>query len=231
MLADPGEQLDADATAISRSVAPAQDTETDAERSPALAAAMTRRERLRAARATERGATGGAALELDPEELIKRPLRRRRRWWVPLAVLLGVALLAAQVLYFQFDEWAKNPQFRPVYEWLCTRLRCQLPVMRSIAAIYSKNLVVRTHPDAPGMLMVDAVIVNQAPFPQPFPVIELRFSSLSGSLIAARRYRPEEYLAGELAGASLMASLTPIHIAFRVSDPGNEAVNYVLVFR
>ena len=29
----------------------------------------------------------------------------------------------------------------------------------------------------------------------------------------------------------MMASLTPIHIAFQVSDPGNEAVNYVLVFR
>ena len=169
----------------------AEDAETEQRRSPALAAAMARRARLRAAHATDaptaRASTAAAALELDPDELIKRPLRRRRRWWVPLALLLGVALLAGQVLYFQFDEWAKNPQFRPVYEWLCTRLHCQLPVMRSIAAIYSKNLVVRAHPDAPGMLMVDAVIVNQAPFPQPFPVIELRFSSLSGSLIAARR--------------------------------------------
>jgi hypothetical protein len=31
-------------------------------------------------------------------------------------------------------------------------------------------------------LLVDAIIVNEAPFPQPFPDIELRFSSMGGSL-------------------------------------------------
>ncbi|HEY6599027.1 MAG TPA: DUF3426 domain-containing protein [Pseudomonadales bacterium] len=209
--------------------------ESLADTSPAPATTFTRRERQHAAQGhSTDGPTAGrasAALDIDPEELIRRPLRRRRRWWVPVVLVLGIALLAAQVLYFQFDAWAKNPQFRPLYEWLCTRLSCELPVMRSLASIYSKNLVVRAHPDTPGTLLVDAVVVNQAPFPQPFPVIELRFSSRDGSLIAARQYRPEEYLAGELAGASMMAALTPIHIAFNISDPGTEAVNYVLVFR
>ena len=172
-----------------------------------------------------------AALDLDPEDLIERPTRRRRRWWVPFALLSGAALLIAQVLYFQFDAWAKDPQIRPVYEWLCPRVHCELPVMRALEAIYPKNLVVRALPDAPGTLLVDALIVNQATFPQPFPVLEIRFSSLAGSLVAARRFRPEEYLAGELAGGALMPSLTPVHVALRISDPGNEAVNYKLQFR
>lgn len=210
--------------------------DSPADEAAATATASSRRERLRAAQVpvTDGPAVArvvSTALDIDPDELIRRPLRRRRRWWVPVVLLLGIALLAVQVLYFQFDAWAKNPQFRPLYEWLCTRLSCELPVMRSLASIYSKNLVVRAHPDTRGTLLVDAVVVNQAPFPQPFPVIELRFSSRDGRLIAARQYRPEEYLAGELAGASMMAALTPIHIAFNISDPGPEAVNYVLVFR
>jgi hypothetical protein len=169
-------------------------------------------------------------LVIGPEDLVPAP-RRRRRWWMPLALALGVVLLTAQVLYLQFDAWAKNPQLRPMYEWVCHRLACQLPVMRALEQIYSKNLVVRANPDVAGALLVDALIVNQAPFPQPFPVIELRFSSMGGGLVSARRFRPDEYLAGELKGATLIAPMTPIHIALEIADPGNDAVNYVMVFR
>ena len=174
-----------------------------------------------------------APVELDmrPEDLIQVPRRRRRRWWMPIALLLGVGLLAGQVLYLQFDTWAKNPDIRPVYEWLCPRLHCQLPVMRSLDEIRSKNLVVRANPDVPGELMVDALIVNQARFAQPFPVIELRFSSMDGRPIAARRFKPEEYLAGELKGATMFAPLTPVHIALAIEDPGTDAVSYYIRFR
>ena len=180
--------------------------------------------------APEPASPANVALALGPEDLIERP-RRRRRWWLPLLVLLGAALLAAQVLYFQFDAWAKNPDIRPVYEWLCPRLHCQLPVMRSLDDIRSKNLIVRANPDVPGQLMVDALIVNQARFAQPFPVIELRFSSMDGRPIAARRFTPQEYLAGELKGATMFAPLTPVHIAFAIDDPGTDAVSYYIQFR
>ena len=172
-----------------------------------------------------------AQLALTPEELIAMPTRRYRRWWMPPAVLVAIVLLAAQVLYLQFDTWAKNPDIRPVYEWLCPHLQCTLPVMRSLDEIRSKNLVVRANPDVPGELMVDALIVNQARFEQPFPVIELRFSSMEGRPIAARRFKPEEYLAGELKGATMFAPMTPVHIALAIEDPGTDAVSYYIQFR
>jgi Protein of unknown function (DUF3426) len=103
--------------------------------------------------------------------------------------------------------------------------------MRALESIQSRNLVVRSHPDVPGALLVDALIINEAPFPQPFPLIELRFSSLTGSLVAGRRFNPEEYLSGDLDGAQTMQPRTPIHIALEIDDPGADAVNYVMVFR
>ena len=159
------------------------------------------------------------------------PTRRYRRWWMPVGVVVAIALLFAQVLYLQFDTWAKNPDIRPIYESLCPYLKCQLPVMRALDEIRSKNLVVRANPDVPGELMVDALIVNQARFAQPFPVIELRFSSMEGRPIAARRFKPEEYLAGELKGATMFAPMTPVHIALAVEDPGTDAVSYYIQFR
>jgi predicted Zn finger-like uncharacterized protein len=168
---------------------------------------------------------------VDPEALMATPPRRRRRWWMWPVLLLCVALLGAQVLYLQFEVWATNPEIRPVYEWLCPRLGCQLPEMRALDKMHSKNLVVRANPDIPSALLVDAIIVNEASFPQPFPDIELRFSSMGGNLIAGRRFRPDEYLAGEMKGVRMIAPLTPVHIALEIEDPGQDAVNYVMVFR
>jgi predicted Zn finger-like uncharacterized protein len=192
--------------------APADDTVTEPEAESALATAV-------------------AQLDIRAEDLLPSPRRRQRRWWMPVALVLGVALLTGQVLYLQFDAWARNPDIRPVYEWLCSGLNCQLPVMRALDDIRSKNLVVRSNPDVPGELMVDALIVNQARFAQPFPVIELRFSSMDGRPITARRFTPEEYLAGELKGATMFAPLTPVHIALAIEDPGTDAVSYYIQFR
>jgi predicted Zn finger-like uncharacterized protein len=170
-------------------------------------------------------------LGVDVEELVAAPPRRRSRGWVlGLLFICGVAL-AAQVLYLQFDVWSKHPDIRPVYAWLCERLNCTLPQMRALDALVSKNLVVRANPEVPGALTVDALIVNEATFAQPFPVIELRFSSMGGNLIAGRRFRPDEYLAGEMQGATMMMPRTPVHIALSIDDPGQDAVNYVMVFR
>ena len=79
-------------------------------------------------------------------------------------------------------------------------------------------------------LMVDAILYNRAQFAQPFPLLELRFADLNGQLIASSRFRPSEYLSGELAGQDEMPPQTPIHISLEIKDPGAKAVNYSLSF-
>jgi hypothetical protein len=143
----------------------------------------------------------------------------------------AIAALLGQVLWYQFETWARDPEIRPVYAIVCDVLGCELPTMRDIDRLLAQNLVVRSHPEVANALLVDAIIVNQATFVQPFPVLELRFTSLSGNLVAGRRFLPEEYLAGELDGASLMQIQTPIHVELAIEDPGDEAVNYFLTFR
>jgi hypothetical protein len=136
-----------------------------------------------------------------------------------------------QSLWFQFDVWSRDLQFRPIYERICPYVGCRLPVLRALEAMHSRNLVVRSHPDVAGALLVDALLVNEAPYPQPFPLIELRFSSMAGQLVAGRRFKPAEYLAGEMRGATMIEPMTPVHISLEIEDPGADAVNYVMVFR
>ena len=171
-------------------------------------------------------------LEDDPLHLYaqKRPASLCRRLIWLLLVLIAAAGLAGQYIAYQFDELARQDAYRPWFQQLCPTLGCTVPSRVDIAHIKSSNLVVRSHPDFAGALVVDAIIYNRATFSQPFPLLELRFADLNGSLIASRRFKPAEYLSGELAGVSEMPSQTPIHISLDILDPGNKAVNYSLSF-
>ncbi|OIN51949.1 hypothetical protein BLL37_19340 [Pseudomonas azotoformans] len=171
-------------------------------------------------------------LEDDPLHLYaqKRPTGLGRRLLWLLLVLIAAAGLAGQYIAYQFDDLARQDAYRPWFQQLCPTLGCTVPSRVDIAHIKSSNLVVRSHPDFAGALVVDAIIYNRATFSQPFPLLELRFADLNGNLIASRRFKPAEYLSGELAGVSEMPSQTPIHISLDILDPGNKAVNYSLSF-
>lgn len=153
----------------------------------------------------------------------------RRLLWL-LLILLALAGLGAQYVAYHFDELAREDAYRPWFAELCPQLGCSLPSKVDVEQIRSSNLVVRSHPDFSGALVVDAIIYNRASFSQPFPLLELRFADLNGQLIASRSFKPSEYLGGELAGQSEMPPQTPIHVSLDILDPGPKAVNYSLSF-
>lgn len=172
--------------------------------------------------------------ELDDEPLQldwrrpRHPWGRRLAW--SLLALLAAATLGGQYVAYHLDELARQDRYRPWFERLCPTIGCSLPSKVDIAQIRSSNLVVRSHPEFSGALVVDAILYNRAPFAQPFPLLEMRFADLNGQLLASRRFKPSEYLAGELAGQAEMPPQTPIHVSLDILDPGTQAVNYSLSF-
>jgi len=166
-------------------------------------------------------------LQLDWQKR-RSPWGRRFLWL--LLILLGAGALVGQYIAYHFDELARQDQYRPWFQQVCPQIGCTVPSKVDIAKIKSSNLVVRSHPDFNGALVVDAIIYNRAPFSQPFPLLELRFADLNGHLIASRRFKPGEYLNGDLEGMAEMPPQTPIHIALDILDPGAKAVNYSLSF-
>lgn len=166
-------------------------------------------------------------LQLDWQQP-KKPWGRWLGWG--LLNLLGAGALAFQYIAYHFEELARQDQYRPWFEAICPEIGCSLPSKVDIAQIRSTNLVVRSHPQYMDALLVDAILYNRAAFAQPFPVLELRFADINGQLIVGSRFRPSEYLSGELAGQAEMPPQTPIHISLEIKDPGARAVNYSLNF-
>ena len=173
------------------------------------------------------------------QNLVDDPLhldwqKRRTPWgkrllWL-LLVLVAAAALGGQYIAYHFEELARQDQYRPIFQQLCPTLGCTVPSKVDIDRIKSSNLVVRSHPEFAGALVVDAILYNRAPFSQPFPLLELRFADLNGKMIASRRFKPGEYLSGDMAGKAEMPPQTPIHVALDILDPGPKAVNYSLSF-
>lgn len=170
-------------------------------------------------------------MNIDPEPVEmdwvrKRYQDTRRRWLWPALAAFALVLLVVQVGWLQFDRLSRIEPYRSVYGAVCPLVGCELPTLIDRSRIRAYNLVVRNHPEREGALIVDAILLNTAPFDQPFPDLVLEFSDLRGETVAARRFSPNEYLSGELAGRDIMPANQPVHLTLELVDPGDNAVNY-----
>lgn len=156
--------------------------------------------------------------------------KRMRRWyqrklWPSLSIICLLAL-TAQIGWFKFDYFSRVEPYRTGYLFLCPYLGCQVPTLVDTSRIIASNLVVREHPDTQGALAVDVMLINGAPFEQPFPDLLLVFTDIDGNQVASRRFTRQDYLGGELVGRELMPQNQKIHITLDLVDPGAQAVNY-----
>lgn len=168
-------------------------------------------------------------IEPSPVELgfrANNQTRGRGLWF--LGALLATLIIVAQVAIFRFNTLGTDPTFRPWYDRACEVLGCELPVMVDVNKIRALDLVVRRHPSTSQALIIDAIIINQAGYAQPYPALKIEFSDINNQILAARYLVPDDYLGGELAGATQMPTGRPIQLSVEVVDPGEEAENYQL---
>lgn len=167
-----------------------------------------------------------ADLQDDPLEFQDK----QRRSLLPLAWLAGCIVLmllaGAQYLFFKFDTLSRTPQWRPAYTQICAVLDCQMPNIQDINTLSTQLFAVSTHPRYQKALLAETLLLNKASHAQPFPDILLSFTDLNNRTIASRRFTPEQYLSGEMAGQTNIPPQVPVHIALEIVDPGAEAVSY-----
>jgi predicted Zn finger-like uncharacterized protein len=202
---------------------------TEAIRARALKAELQDEEALEAIPRENLAALGKMS---TPVELLQRREKQwRRNITLFLSIILLGALLSAQYLWQHMEIYSQVAQLRPIYEFSCLHLDCELPEYSNIDSIRSDNLSVQPHPEIKNGLMVNTIIRNTAPFPQAFPILILSFNSAENSIIALREFTSTEYLPSGLQSFHNMPAATPVQINLAIMDPGPEAVNYTLAFR
>ena len=109
-----------------------------------------------------------------------------------IAVLLIALML--QVVIANRESLAKNVTFRPLLNELCVFAHCQLSVWQQPEAFQPIQFSVTADSIQNGLLMVQLSFKNTAEWPQPWPLIELTFTNISGQKMGLRRFHPNEYL-------------------------------------
>lgn len=153
----------------------------------------------------------------------------RWRWLGGVFALLLLVTLAGQLAWLQKDTYAKMDQWRGLYASACEVLGCTLPAQEDLSQIRASNVLVRDHKVLDEVKMLDAVLINRAPFKQSFPTLIIQYTDVNGALVADQAFSPEEYLRGELTGANLMPMNTRVYVSIPIRDPGQRAVNYQLM--
>ncbi|MBK8187542.1 MAG: DUF3426 domain-containing protein [Cellvibrio sp.] len=138
--------------------------------------------------------------------------------WPLLAVIALIGIIL-QLAYFRFDHYARIQPYRDFYAFACPVVGCNLPTLIDKKQIVTYNLVVQAHSEVEDALLVDVMLLNKAGFEQPFPDLLLSFSDMDDVVKASRRFTPEDYLGGELAGKKLIPVKQPIHITLEIKDP------------
>lgn len=164
-------------------------------------------------------------------ELETGPRGPSGRTWLGLAaacVLVG--LLVGQFVYQHRDQWAQDPHWRPWLERVCTFANCKLALRKDVSRIELLERDVRDHPQVADAVLINATFVNRASFVQPYPIFEVGFSDLAGTLVAQRRFVPQDYLQAPTAVAMGLVPDQPVEVRLEVLDPGRRAVSFKLDF-
>ena len=147
-----------------------------------------------------------------------------------LAILVLIATLITEYLWFNQPGLLQYPQLKPITARLCEWVDCERLQMRDPAQIELISRNVYTHPNAKEALMITTTMVNHASFAQPYPDVQIDFSDVRGELVASRRFTPEEYLQIDETQVSLLQSGAPVTFGLEIQDPGNQAITYEFSF-
>ena len=153
-----------------------------------------------------------------------------RAWGAIAACVLLIALLVGQYGYVERYRLAAVPQLRPVLESGCRLLGCDLPLRHDVGRVAILEREVRDHPQVDDALLIHVTFANQADFVQPYPVFAVSFSDVSGTAVAARRFRPDEYLSDTRNTAGGMQPGERAQLMLEVVDPGERAVSFQFDF-
>ncbi len=146
------------------------------------------------------------------------------------ASVLFVAFLIIQFGYFMRNDLAQYPQLRPALEKLCAVADCVIPMQRDTGMIKLVSRDIRSHPTAEKVLRVRAIMTNEAPFTQPYPLLRLELTDISGKTVAMRDFQPEEYLNEEINIEGGFDTRKKVEIQLDIVDPDEKVVGFEFAF-
>lgn len=143
-----------------------------------------------------------------------------------LSLLVAMAGLLGQYLWFERASLANQPALVPFYQIACERVRCDLNPSQGLASLAPDQVVARPHQQFSDLISLAIRIRNESAFAQPYPAIEVTFSDLKGNLVTRRTFEPQQYLGGDAIESPRLPAGLDIQVNLPLTSPGEQAVSY-----
>lgn len=138
-------------------------------------------------------------------------------------VLMGLAALTVQVIYFYSTELGQDPELRPHVLLVCETLGCTIQPQVDAGLIELTKTRVSPHPRYANVLRLRATLINRASFSQAYPLMEVSLSNRHGVIVGRRTYRPEQYLGKKKNPLHNMIPNVIVHARLEITSPTRRA--------
>jgi predicted Zn finger-like uncharacterized protein len=151
-----------------------------------------------------------------------------------LALALFLAILAGlQTIYFHRTKFAAEyPRFKPYLVQACTLLNCKIELPKNLDFFTIDDSDMQEDELHENVINFSSLLINNAPYTQAYPNIELTLTDTSDQPVLRRIIQPSEYLQPNIHAASGIASReeTRVNMAINVTDLAVAGYRVLLVY-
>lgn len=178
----------------------------------------------------ERVRSGGPT-DYPPSEEVTQAAWKQNPWLLRGSVAaVAVLLMGLLFAYNERDALFASPSAHPLLSGICSLLPCDVPSRNDLNAFRTVKRAAFSHPNIDNALIIDIAFVNEAAFSQPYPVLELQLTDVTGRLVVKNNFTPAEYL-GSWDSSDQLASGERLNVSLTVEDPGRDVTSFVVGFR
>lgn len=157
----------------------------------------------------------------QPQPTIKK--KQPIALWLVGSVVLVITMFS-QTAWLMRD----NPVIYNQIVAACKVMGCQPPELRNPKSISIADRLFTAIKNEPGTFQLQLNIRNHAPYPQPFPTIELSLLDSNGEVKARNKFSVEQYLAEN--EERIMQPSRDTNIEFMVHTPSRDTTGFMLDF-
>jgi predicted Zn finger-like uncharacterized protein len=122
--------------------------------------------------------------------------RKHKVVWPYYAFATGLLLIASlQMFYFLRTPIATHwPGTKPFLSEFCSLLGCTVELPRDIGLLVIDDSDLQEDAEHQGVIHLSTVLINNAPFAQAYPLLELTLTDRNDRPVLRRAFNPSEYL-------------------------------------
>jgi len=126
-----------------------------------------------------------------------KPSRRPKAsaWELGFFTFLLLLLISAQSIYYLRTTISTNrPALKPHLEQACKLLACKVELPKNADLLVIDDSDLHEDPEHKGLIHLTSTMINNAPYAQDYPLLELTLTDANDTPLLRRSFKPQEYM-------------------------------------